>query len=105
MIELGYRSESLTFDLDAPTLVDSRLGFDTKVAVRPRYVTPRLPFWSNATSLVSSQAETPPCGSYSTLAIVKHSAPALLPQAANFKRESRSREGVLSMADQHDVSS
>jgi hypothetical protein len=59
IIELGCRSESLTFDPDAPVPVDDRLGFDTKLAVRPRYVTPRLPFWSNATSPVS---ETPPSG-------------------------------------------
>ena len=38
---------------------DARVGFDTKVIVRPRYVTPRLPFWSSATSPAS---ETPPCG-------------------------------------------
>ena len=59
IINLGCRSESLTFDPDSTVLVDARLGFDTKVAVRPRYVTPRLPFWSNATSPAS---ETPPGG-------------------------------------------
>jgi len=58
IIELGCRSESLTFDPE-PGLADARLGFDTKVTVRPRYITPRLPFWSNATSPVS---ETPPSG-------------------------------------------
>ena len=56
IIDFGCRSESLISDPDAPVLVDARLGFDTKVTVRPRYVTPRLPFWSNATS------ETPPSG-------------------------------------------
>ena len=59
IIDLGCRSESFTFDPDAPILVDARLGFDTKVSVRPRYITPRLPFWSNAGSPVS---ETPPSG-------------------------------------------
>ena len=61
IIDIGCRSESLTFDPDAtgPVEVDARLGFDTKAVVRPRYVTPRLPFWSNATSPVS---ETPPSG-------------------------------------------
>lgn len=62
IIDLGCRSESFTFDPDPPTsgrVEHARLGFDTKVVVRPRYVTPRLPFWSNATS---SAAETPPCG-------------------------------------------
>ena len=59
IIDLGCGSESLIFDPDAPVLFDARLGFDTKVAIRPRYVTPRLPFWSNATSPVS---ETPPSG-------------------------------------------
>ena len=59
IIDLGCRSESLTFDPDVPVLVDAKRGFVTKVAVRPRYVTPRLPFWSNATSPVS---ETPPSG-------------------------------------------
>ena len=59
IIDLGFRSESFTFDPDAPVPVDARLGFNNKVGVRPRYITPRLPFWSNATSPVS---ETPPSG-------------------------------------------
>jgi hypothetical protein len=62
IIDLGCRSESFTFDPDAPVpgkAEDARLGYDTKVIVRPRYVTPRLPYWSNATSPAE---ETPPCG-------------------------------------------
>ncbi|KAF8815149.1 FAD/NAD(P)-binding domain-containing protein [Phlegmacium glaucopus] len=62
IIELGCRSQPSTFDSDAPVpgrIEDPKLGFDTNVLVLPRYVTPRLPFWSNATSPV---AETPPCG-------------------------------------------
>ena len=62
IIDLGCRSESFTFDPDASVTgkaEDVRLGFDTKVVIRPRYITPRLPFWSNATSPAS---ETPPCG-------------------------------------------
>ena len=62
IIDLGCRSESFTFDPDAPVpgnLDYVKLGFDTKVTVRPRYVTPRLPFWSNATSPAS---ETPASG-------------------------------------------
>jgi hypothetical protein len=59
IIDLGCRSESLTFEPD-PGLVDARLGLDTyHTTVRPQYVTPRLPFWSNATSPLS---ETPPSG-------------------------------------------
>ena len=62
IIELGFRSQSSNSDSDAHvpgSVADAKLGFDTNVLVLPRYVTPRLPFWSNATSPV---AETPPCG-------------------------------------------
>jgi hypothetical protein len=62
LIELGCRSESSTSDLDSQVtgrVQNAKLGFDTSVLLLPRYVTPRLPFWSNATSPV---AETSPCG-------------------------------------------
>lgn len=52
IIELGCRSQS-------PTSPSTKLGFDTTVLVLPRYITPRLPSWSNASFPI---AQTPPCG-------------------------------------------
>ena len=59
IINAGCRSEFFTFDPDTPgssKVEDAGLGFDTQAIVRSRYITPRLPSWSNATS------ETPPNG-------------------------------------------
>ena len=53
IINLGCRSESLTLTRMLPTFLLLGFGFDTKVALRPQYVTPRLPFWYKLTSASS----------------------------------------------------